>query len=244
MRWSIILWLFLTVLTGKAQDVVFKAEAPEVVELGEQFRLSYTLNRKGTDLKVPTLEGFDLLMGPRVSQSSNFSSINGKVTQSVSYTYTYVLEGIKEGTFQIPVATVQVDGKSYRSNPLTIQVVKGSGNTGNSQRQANRSVRPETGTQVNEDNLFVKVDVSRKSLYMGESLMATIKVYTRVDLVNFGQSKFPSFSGFLAEEIQTPQRVELVRENYDGKVYNVGIIRKLLLFPQHTGEITIDPFEL
>ena len=57
-----------------------------------------------------------------------------------------------------------------------------------------------------------------------------------MDLVNFGQSKFPSFSGFLAEEIPTPQRVELVRENYDGKVYNVGIIRKLLLFPQHTGE--------
>ncbi len=67
MRWSIFLWLFLTVLSVKAQNVVFKAEAPEVVELGEQFRLSYSLNRKGTDLKVPTLEGFDLLMGPRAS---------------------------------------------------------------------------------------------------------------------------------------------------------------------------------
>jgi len=244
MRWSIFLWLFLTVLSVKAQNVVFKAEAPEVVELGEQFRLSYSLNRKGTDLKVPTLEGFDLLMGPRVSQSSNFSSINGKVSQSVSYTYTYVIEGIKEGTFQIPAATVTVDGKAYRSNPLTIQVVKGSGNAGGTQGHANRPARPEAGAKVNEENLFVKVDVSRRNLYMGESLLATIKVYTRVDLVNFGQSKFPSFSGFLAEEIPTPQRVELVRENYDGKVYNVGIIRKLLLFPQHTGEITIDPFEL
>lgn len=244
MRWSVFLWLFLTVLTAKAQEVVFKAEAPEVVELGEQFRLSYTLNRKGTDLKVPTLEGFDLLMGPRVSQSSNFSSINGNVTQSVSFTYTYVIEGIKEGTFQIPAATVVVDGKPYRSNALTIQVVKGSGNAGTSQGHAGRAARQEPEAKVNEDNLFVKVDVSRKSLYMGESLLATIKVYTRVDLVNFGQSKFPSFSGFLAEEVQTPQRVELVRENYDGKVYNVGIIRKLLLFPQHTGEITIEPFEL
>lgn len=244
MRRSIFLLLFLTGWMANAQNVEFKAEAPEVVELGEQFRLSYSLNQKGTDLQVPTLEGFDLLMGPRTSTSSSFSSINGKVSQSVSYTYTYVLEGVKEGTFQIPSATVVVEGRRYSSNALTIQVVKGSGNPATSQGNTNRTARQESGAKVNEDNLFVKVDVSRKSLYMGESLLATIKVYTRVDLVNFGQSKFPSFSGFLAEEIPTSQRVELVRENYDGKVYNVGIIQKRLLFPQHTGEITIDPFEL
>lgn len=242
MRWSIFLLLFLTGLTVKAQNVEFKAEAPEVVELGEQFRLSYSLNQKGTDLKVPTLEGFDLLMGPRTSQSTSVSNINGKVSRSVSYTYTYVIEGVKEGTFQIPSATVMVDGKPYRSNTLTIQVIKG--NSSNSQQSAQQAARPEAGAVVNEENLFVKVDVSRKSLYLGESLLATIKIYTKVDLVNFGQSKFPSFSGFLAEEIPTSQRVELVRENYNGKIYNVGVIRKVLLFPQHTGEITIEPFEL
>ncbi|WP_251620810.1 BatD family protein [Odoribacter lunatus] len=242
MRWSIFLWLFLAALTGKSQSVEFKAEAPEVVEIGEQFRLSYSLNQKGTNLQVPTLEGFDLLMGPRTSTSSSFSSINGQVSQSVSYTYTYVLEGVKEGTFQIPAARVTVDGKQYSSNTLTIQVVKGNGNA--ARGNGNRATRPEAGAKVSDENLFVKVDVSRKSLFMGESLVATIKVYTRVDLINFGQSKFPSFSGFLSEEVPTPQRVELSRENYDGKVYNVGVIRKLLLFPQHTGDITIEPFDL
>lgn len=244
MRWIVFLLIFLTGLTVKAQNVEFRAEAPEVVELGEQFRLSYSLNHKGSNLQVPTLEGFDLLMGPSISQSSSFSSMNGKVPQSVSYTYTYVIEGVREGKFQILPATVVVDGKQYQSNALTIQVVKGSGNAGNAGQSQSRAARPEAGAAVNEENLFVKVDVSRRNLYMGESLLATIKVYTRVDLVNFGQSKFPSFTGFLAEEIPTPQRVELVRENYNGKIYNVGIIRKVLLFPQHTGEITIEPFEL
>ena len=88
------------------------------------------------------------------------------------------------------------------------------------------------------------MDVSRRNIYIGESVVATIKVYSKVDLVRFGRSKFPSFDGFLAEEIPTPQQIELVRENYDGKIYNVGIIRKVLLFPQHTGELTIEPFEL
>lgn len=74
--------------------------------------------------------------------------------------------------------------------------------------------------------------------------MATIKVYTKVDLVNLGRTKFPDFNGFLAEEVPTPQRIELVREAVDGQIYNVGTIRKVLLYPQHTGEITIEPFEL
>lgn len=241
---GLIILLFITSL-AYAQQVEFKASAPSVVATGEQFRLSYTVNQEGTDLQVPTLEGFDLLMGPAMSQSSSFSMVNGKTTQSESYTYTYVLEGLREGTFQIPGATITVKGKKYTSNSLKIEVVKGSGNNnGNNRNQANRAAQPDVTAAINESNLFVKVDVSRRNLYLGESLLATIKVYSKVDLTNFGRSKFPAFTGFLAEEVPTPQRIELVRETYNGEIYNVGVIRKVLLFPQHTGEITIEPFEL
>lgn len=228
-----------------AQNVEFKAAAPSVVAAGEQFRLSYTLNRKGSDLRIPDLKGFDKLMGPRLSQSSSFSMINGKTTQSVSYTYTYILEGVKEGVYEIAPATVMVDGKQYFSNALKIEVVKGSaGGSGTGRQSGNRAVQPDASAAINENNLFVKMDVSRRSLYIGESVMLTIKVYSKVDLTGFGRSKFPSFAGFLAEEIPTPQQIELSRENYNGEIYNVGVIRKMLLLPQHTGEITIDPFEL
>lgn len=244
---GVIILLFFSSLAF-AQQVEFKASAPSVVATGEQFRLSYTLNREGDNLQVPTLQGFDLLMGPSVSQSTSFAMVNGKTTQNVvTYTYTYLLEGTKEGTYQIPAATVMVDGKQYKSNALEIQVVKGSGNSGNSgagQSEGNRAAQPDATAAVNESNLFVKVDVSRRNLYLGESLVATIKVYTKVDLTNFGRSKFPAFTGFLAEEIPTSQRIELVRETYNGQIYNVGVIRKMLLFPQHTGDITIEPFEL
>lgn len=238
--------LFFSCLNVFGQGIEFEASAPSVVEIGEQFRLSYSVNRKGTNLQVPALEGFDRLMGPSMGSSSSFTSINGKVTQNVAYTYTYVLEAAKEGTYQIPGATITIDGKQYRSNTLSIQVIKGSGNKApqNDQQNKNRAAQPDATAAINEDNLFVKVDVSRRNVYIGESVVATIKVYSKVDLVRFGRSKFPSFDGFLAEEIPTPQQIELVRENYDGKIYNVGIIRKVLLFPQHTGELTIEPFEL
>ena len=240
---GLIILLFFTSL-AYAQNVEFKASAPSVVAVGEQFKLEYTLNKEGDNLKVPTLEGFDLLMGPSVGQSFYSSNINGKMTQNVTFSYTYILEGTKKGTFQIPGATVIIDGKEYTSNALKIEVVEGSRNSNANQAATNRPVQPDANATVNDNNLFVKVEVSRRSLYMGESLMATIKVYTKVDLVNLGRTKFPDFNGFLAEEVPTPQRIELVREAVDGQIYNVGTIRKVLLYPQHTGEITIEPFEL
>ena len=240
---GLIILLFFTSL-AYAQNVEFKASAPSVVAVGEQFKLEYTLNKEGDNLKVPTLEGFDLLMGPSVGQSFYSSNINGKMTLNVTFSYTYILEGTKKGTFQIPGATVIIDGKEYTSNALKIEVVEGSRNSNGNQAATNRPVQPDANATVNDNNLFVKVEVSRRSLYMGESLMATIKVYTKVDLVNLGRTKFPDFNGFLAEEVPTPQRIELVREAVDGQIYNVGTIRKVLLYPQHTGEITIEPFEL
>ena len=137
-----------------------------------------------------------------------------------------------------------VDGKLYRSNSMKIEVIKGSGNHTNASRQQSRSTRSEENATINEKNLFVKVDVSRNSLYLGESLTATIKVYTKVSLTNLGRYKFPAFTGFLSEDIPTPQSIGLERENYNGEIYNVGVIRKLLLFPQHTGKIVIEPFEV
>ncbi len=244
-RLGVIILLFITAI-AYAEPVEFKASAPSVVATGEQFRLSYTINQKGSNLEIPTLEGFDLLMGPSTSQSSSFSIINGKATQSVSFTYTYILEGVKEGTYHIAPATILVDGKKYESNALTIQVVKGGGNSGSSSggNRRERAVQPDATAAVNEENLFVRVDLSRRNLYLGESLVATIKVYSKVDLTNFGRSKFPAFDGFLSEEVPTPQRIELVRETYNGQIYNVGVIRKVLLFPQHAGDIVIEPFEL
>ena len=179
-RFLFVILLFI-VHFAYSQNVEFRASAPSVVATGEQFRLSYTLNCEGTNLKVPTLGGFDLLMGPSVSQSSSYSFVNGKSTQSVSFTYTYLLEGTKEGKFQIAPATITVDGKEYKSNALTIEVVKGSSNAAASfgQGSGNRAVQPDASAAVNEDNLFVKVDVSKRNLYLGESLVATIKVYTK-----------------------------------------------------------------
>ena len=112
---SFIIILLLCVFGGSklfAQKTEFIASAPSVVEVGEQFRLSFVLNAKGENLQVPTIKGFDLLAGPSLSTSSNITIINGDMKQNQEYTYTYILEGQEEGEFSIEPA------KSPRMEPI------------------------------------------------------------------------------------------------------------------------------
>lgn len=223
-----------------AEEVKFTASAPRVVEVGEQFQLIYTVNQKAKDIQLPALDGFrDLVGRPSVATSSSTQYINGKWSSATKYTYTYVLLAEKEGKFTINPAKIKVKDYEFTSNSLNIEVVKASEKKQNQKNQAQPSA-----SKITQANLFVKVDVDRKSVYMGEHVVATIKVYTRLNIAGFGDSKFPSFKGFLSQEIPTPGQISLERENVNGTIYNVGVIRKLILFPQHTGNITIDPFEL
>lgn len=221
-------------LPGLAQ-VTFTMEAPKIVELGEQFRLAFTLNAKGQNLKLPELSDFDVLMGPSTSQSSSYQIINGVSSQSVSFSYLYVLRAKKEGRFNLTPASVTVDGSTYTSNPLTIEVVKGSAKPSGGGVDAPSS----TPGSVPKSDLFVKLNVDRNKLYKGDHITATIKIYSKVNLNGFEDISLPNFEGFWSQEVALPQQISLQRESYNGEIYNVGTLKNTLLFPQQTGTITI-----
>ena len=123
---NLLVCILLFSLQGISQQVNFTMEAPKVVELGEQFRLAFTLNAKGQNLKLPELSDFEVLMGPSTSQSSSFQIINGVSSQSVSFSYLFILKAKKDGRFTINPASINVNGTTVSSNSLTIEVVKGS----------------------------------------------------------------------------------------------------------------------
>ncbi|BAX78679.1 BatD family protein [Labilibaculum antarcticum] len=190
-----------------ADEIKFTASAPNVVELGEQFRLTYSVNSKGKNIKIPALNGFRVLMGPSTSSSMSTQIINGKVSSNSSYSYTYVLLAEEEGKFDITPATITIDGETKTSNSLTIEVVEV--NKTRQDTQSSQSNNTASDDKITENNLFVKVDLDRKSVYMGEHIVASIKVYTRLTIAGFGDSKFPSFNGFLSQEVPTPGQISL-----------------------------------
>ena len=107
-----VLMIFMLVgLWAMADNIEFVMEGPDVVAMGDQFRLGFTLNDRGTDLQLPDLSNFDVLMGPSTSQSSSIQIINGKTTQSSSFSYIFILRAKKEGKFSIRPASIKVGGK-------------------------------------------------------------------------------------------------------------------------------------
>jgi hypothetical protein len=228
----------------RSQDISVQAEYPSVVQAGQQFNVTWTINEKGGEFSEPSFEGFYKLMGPQESTSSNISVINGKMSQQTSSSYTYFLQAVNAGKFEIPAASYKYKGKIYNSEPVKIEVV-----SANSQGQQNAAAGGKQ-TQSNANvgsgggNIFLDMSVSRKDVYIGEGIAAGLKIYTRENLGGINEIKYPDFSNFLKADIETPQPTSLRQEYVNGTQYGTALIQQFLLYPQVTGEITIDPVQV
>ena len=238
--------LFAVLLTGvdkASAQVTFKASAPATVIEGEQFRLSYILNKEGKDIRLPEISDFDILFGPSISTSFSQRTVNGKTTSESSVTYTYILIAKKTGTFTIPAASIKVDGSNYESNSLQVKVLPPDETS--SQEAAPGGGRGEersatTGTAtVSAEDAFIRAIVSKNAPYEQEGFTVTFRLYTILNVVNFGKIQFPEFEGFMVEEIDLPSNQQLQMERYNGRNYYTADLRKTLLFPQRSGQISI-----
>ena len=164
-----IVFFFMAVLafafSAKADNVVFRASAPDAVVQGEQFRLTYTVNAEGRDLRAKEPQGFDVLMGPSQSTSYSSSWVNGKSSSETSVSYTYILVGNRTGKFNIPAATIKVKGATYTSNALTINVLPPDKSSSQSSGSSSRSNSSSRSASVSNDRLFVTMNVSKRDVY-------------------------------------------------------------------------------
>ena len=112
-KFKLLILLMFAGFLGMADNIQFTMEAPEVIAIGEQFRLGFTINEQGSDLQLPDLSNFDVLMGPSTSSSTSMQYINGKTTQSSSFSYMFILRAKKEGKFTIRPGSIKVGGKTY-----------------------------------------------------------------------------------------------------------------------------------
>ncbi len=231
--------LFVTMAMSVNAQVTFRAAAPATVVKGEQFRLTYTLNKEGKDLRLPSdMDGFEVLFGPSVSRSYSQRTVNGKTTSESSVSYTYILVAQKEGTFTIGPATINVDGSTYRSNAVQIKVISPD-QIPKSQAQQESDKSGSSSPTIKSTDAFIRAIVSKNTMYEQEGFTVTFRLYTTLNVVDFGKIEFPEFEGFMVEEIELPMNQQLKIEQYNGKSYYTADLRKTLLFPQRSGKITI-----
>ena len=228
------------VVVVMAQQIT--GRAPSQVAVGEQFRLSYTVNTD--DVKgfragnIP--EEFDVLMGPSTSTQSSYQLVNGHMSSSSSVTYTYILSAKNNGSFTIPPAQAQVGGKTIHSNELRIKVsgqAQSGGQGGRQQGRAGEEIRP-AGSSISGSDLFIKVSASKQHVREQEPILLTYKVYTLVGLTQLN-GKMADLKSFYTREVPLPAEKSFKVETFNGRPYKTVTWQQYVMFPQATGKLEI-----
>jgi tetratricopeptide (TPR) repeat protein len=221
----------------------FVAEAPSQVSVGEQFRVTYTVNTQNANgFRVGSFpDAFEVLMGPSTSVQSSYQMVNGHTSSSSSVTYTYILSADKNGSFKIPAAHVTVGGRTISSNIVHVRVSGQSrGNSGSAQQQSGSPQQQmrAAGSHISGRDLFIKVSANKSRVHEQEPVLLTYKVYTLVDLTQL-EGKMPDLKGFHTQEVQLPQQKSFRIERYKGLPYRTVTWSQYVMFPQITGKLTI-----
>ncbi len=260
---KIIFFLFL--LTGYLAGAQVKFSATvSPAEIGKneytQLKLMVENAIEVEQIQPPPLKNFIILSGP--NQESGMSMVNGNVKKYIALTY--VISPKRVGSFIIPPALAKADGKDYKSNAVTLKVtVTGSGN----HQAANAFNIPFSGIDPFSEavpqpsykdfilekgenpldkikkNMFVNLEVDKTSCYVGEPVIATYKLYTRLKSES-NLTKNPSFNGFSVIDLQQQENMSYRTEKLEGREYNVYIIRKVQLYPLLAGNLELGTAEI
>lgn len=239
--------LFLAALSAinAVSQTSFKVISPGNVIAGRNFSLTFRLsNGQANAPKAPELKGCDLLYGPSVSTMSSSQYINGQMSSSTSIDYTYMYRAKEPGKVTVPEVTVNSGGKNLTSNSVSFEILPPDRQP---QSQGHQSSSPQVSAidpathrpgNVSPNDLFVRVSFSKAHVMEQEAVMATIKVYTKYSITSFLVTQQPLFDGFLSEEL--PVNLEVNLENYNGQNYNTAVLKRLLLYPQKSGKLTVN----
>lgn len=222
----------------RAQDATFTAAVDQnKVGTGEQFELTFTLNgdpNAARNYKAPDFNPFLVLAGP--STSTNIQFINGKM--SASMTYSYTLYARQTGKCSIGSASIEYKGAALKTQPLPMEVVQG-------KPQAQQQQGGQAQQIANIENyLFVRAIPDKQRAVIGEQVTISYKLYKGVEYRDIGLEKNPTFEGFWNEEFELPKTQQPGSEVVNGIRYQTFLLKKVALFAQQSGKREVAPIEL
>jgi hypothetical protein len=226
------LFFLLSLSGGIYSQVSFEAIASKnKLGLNERLRIDFVMNENGDNFTPPTFNGFLIVGGPNQSVSNSW--INGK--RSFSKKYSYFLSPKTKGKIVIQQASVTIDGELYKTTPLIIEVVSA----------VEKPNDPDNVDYVAEENLHLVAEISNTNPYLNEGITIIYKLYYRnpVTISDVQELESPKFSDFWNQIIKIP-RITVERGTYKDEPYNEVVWRKVILYPQKTGELILDPLTL
>jgi len=226
-------------------DPTLTVSTKKQVMVGERFQVLFEANAEGKNFTAPSFEGFTVVGGPFTSTSSSFQMVNGSMSHTIKCTYTFALQAYQEGTFHVGAASLNVKGKKVSSEPFDIKVIPDDGShaapsgggTSSGQQQQNTN-----DPKVSGKDLFLNVIPSKKSVYVGDQVVLTYKIYTKVPVSSLSVQRMPSYAGFWTKDISdNSNSLRQSTEYINGIEYTTAEVQKIVVVPQRAGKLTLDP---
>ena len=245
--------LLLCAVAGALGQNSIQVQAPNLVAADEQCNVTFVIEGENapSDFQWSPGDEFKLVWGPQKGTSTSISIVNGKRTRSSQTTYTYILMPKSTGKFALPAASATVKGEKITSSRASLEVVangaaaSSGGSSAPKSSGVGSSAQSQAATgEISSSDIFLRLSLNRNSVVVGEPVTATLKLFQRVNITGFEDAKFPTFNGFWSQEVFAPTNIEFHRENIDEKIYNAAVLRRWVLIPQQSGDVTIDPAEL
>ncbi|WP_422858046.1 BatD family protein [Flagellimonas sp. S174] len=231
---TIILYTTLLGLThvSAQEEVSFELKlSKEKLGINERLRAEFTMNKDGDNFNPPSFEGFKVVMGP--SQSISSSWINGKRT--FSKTYSYILVPTARGRFTIKQATIEIAGDTYKTLPKTVEVTAA----------VDKPSDQKTVDDVADESLHLVAEVSKGNPYLNEAVTVIYKLYVspNINVTNYRSLDSPKYNDFWSQDIPVTKHTAQ-NGSYKGKPYRYVVLKRVVLYPQKSGKLDIEPLSL
>ncbi|MBO7124311.1 MAG: protein BatD, partial [Bacteroidales bacterium] len=109
---------------------------------------------------------------------------------------------------------------------------------------SNQYAQDEPKAETASNDVFARVFVNKSTAYIGEPILATIKLYTNKDITGINDHSLPDFNGFFKRVLEQPQKLEYKEESINGQQYYSILFQRVVIYPQKDGKLTITPFKV
>jgi len=224
-----------------ASDLTVRASLDrQVVGVNQQFSLNVELSGEGagkTDRpELPDMNDFAVYLGSGTSQNIQF--VNGRMSSSIVYAFHF--QAVKTGRFTIGPVVVNHGGKTFKTEPLDLEVQQSPATPGSTRSPA----ESETSDEIRSDDLFLRVIPGKTRVYRNEPVFLTYKLYTRVNVSTFSFDRLPGTAGFWVEDYPLDRQPQTSVEVIDGRQYTTAVVKRMVLFPMTTGRKIIEPMSV
>ncbi|WP_159304406.1 BatD family protein [Maribacter litoralis] len=199
--------------------------------INERLRVDFVMNRDGDNFNPPDFTGFKVIMGP--SQSISSSWING--VRSYSKSYSYTLAPTARGKFTIKQASIVIGGETYKSLAQDVEVTAA----------VDKPSDQMTADDIADENLHLVAEVSKSNPYLNEAITVIYKLYVsrNISVSNYQPLDNPTYNNFWSQDIKV-NALSAQNGTYKGKPYRYVILKRVVLYPQKSGKLDIEPLSL